>query len=201
MYTGLNQGARMSAVMNELFRRHRITVDEYYRMAEEGILPPDARVELIEGEVIDMAPIGTEHGSTVTHLSRILLQAVGDGADVRTQQVVRLSDRSEPQPDISLVKLRDDFYKKKHPGAEDALLLIEVSETSLRYDLEIKASLYARYKVPEYWVVDLQGRQFRLCREPKAGQYTDVTTASGPGIVTPVALPGVQIDLTRILGD
>src|SRR6266702_3964041 len=196
MYTRNIQGKRMSVVMSDWILRHRITVDEYYRMAEVGILPPDARVELIEGEIIDMAPIGTGHGGTVAQLIRLLLSAVGDRAHLLAQLPVRLSDISEPEPDCALVKSRADFYKKKHPGPDDTFLIIEVSESSLRYDVQVKAPLYARHGIPEYWVIDLPGRQVRFFRSPEAGQYTDVTSTGAPGVVAPVALPEVQIDLT-----
>lgn len=201
MYTRNIQGKPMSAVMNDWILRHRITVDEYYRMAEVGILPPGARVELIEGEIIDMAPIGTGHEGTVIQLSQLLHRAVGDRAHVLVQLVVRLSDISEPQPDFVLVKPRQDFYKKKHPGPADTFLVIEVSESSLRYDLQVKAPLYARHGIPEYWVIDLKGRQVRFFRSPESGQYTDVASTGTPGVVAPVALPEVQIDLTHVLDD
>jgi Uma2 family endonuclease len=191
----------MSAVMNDWILRHRITVGEYYRMAEVGILAPDARVELIEGEIIDMAPIGSGHAGTVSQLNQLLLRAVGDRAHVLPQLVVRLSDISEPQPDLVLVKPRADFYKKKHPGPADTFLIIEVSESSLRYDLQLKAPLYARHAIPEYWIIDLPGRQVRFFRSPEAGQYTNVTSSATPGVVAPVALPEVQIDLTHVLDD
>jgi Uma2 family endonuclease len=191
----------MSAVMNDWILRHRITVDEYYRMAEVGILQPDARVELIEGEIIDMAPIGTGHGGTVIQLNQLLHSAVGDRAYVLVQSAERLSDISEPQPDFALVKPRADFYKKKHPGPADTFLIIEVSESSLRYDLQVKGPLYARHGVPEYWVIDLPGRQVRFFRSPDSGQYTDVTSTRAPGVVAPAALPEVQIDLTHVLDD
>jgi Uma2 family endonuclease len=201
MYNLNSQGKRMSAVMNDWILRHRITVDEYYRMAEVGILAPDARVELIEGEIIDMAPIGTGHAGTVAQLNQLLQNAVGDRAYVLPQLVVRLSDISEPQPDFALVKPRADFYKKKHPAPADTFLIIEVSESSLRYDLQVKAPLYARYGVPEYWVIDLKGREVRFFRSPESGQYADVTSTGAPGVVAPVALPEVQIDLTHVLDD
>jgi Uma2 family endonuclease len=191
----------MSVVMNDWIPRHRITVDEYYRMAEVGILPPDARVELIEGEIIDMAPIGSGHGGTVMQLDRLLQRAVGDRAYVLVQSAERLSDISEPQPDFALVKPRPDFYKKKHPGPDDTFLIIEVSESSLRYDLQVKAPLYARHGIPEFWVIDLNGRQVRFFRSPEAGQYGHVTSTGAPGVVAPVALPEVQIDLTHVLDD
>jgi Uma2 family endonuclease len=191
----------MSVVMNDWIPRHRITVDEYHRMAEVGILPPDARVELIEGEIIDMPPIGTGHGGTVMQLTELLLDAARGRAQVFVQSAQRLSDISEPQPDFALVKPRADFYKKKHPGPADTFLIIEVSESSLRYDLQVKAPLYARHAVPEYWVIDLIGRQVRFFRSPESGQYADVTSTGAPGLIAPVALPDVQIDLTHVLDD
>jgi Uma2 family endonuclease len=191
----------MSVAMNDWIPRHRITVDEYYRMAEVGILPPDARVELIEGEIIDMAPIGTGHGGTVMQLTQLLLDAARGRVQVFVQSPERLSDISEPEPDFALVKPRADFYKKKHPGPDDTFLIIEVSESSLRYDVQVKAPLYARHGVPEYWIIDLEGRQVRFFRSPESGQYADVTSTDAPGVVAPAALPDVQIDLTHVLGD
>jgi Uma2 family endonuclease len=116
-----------------------------------------------------------------------------------TQQVVRLSDVCEPQPDLALVIPRADFYKKNHPGPRDTLLIIEVSEASLRYDIQIKAPLYALHGIPDFWVVDLRGRQIRFFRSPQSGHYTDVTSTSEPGMVAPTELPGVRIDLTHVL--
>jgi Uma2 family endonuclease len=191
----------MSVVMNDWMPRHRITMDEYYRMAEVGILPPDARVELIEGEIIDMAPIGTGHGGAVAQLDRLLQSVVGGRAIVFVQSAIRLSDISEPQPDFALVKPRADFYRKKHPGPDDTFLILEVSESSLRYDLQVKAPLYARHGIPEFWVIDLKGRQVRFFRSPESGQYADVTSTGVPSIVAPMALPDVQIDLTHVLDD
>jgi Uma2 family endonuclease len=170
-------------------------------MAEVGILPPDARVELIEGEIIDMEPTGTGHGGTVAQFVQLLHDAARGRAQMRAQSPVRLSDISEPEPDFALVKPRADFYKKKHPGPADTFLIIEVSESSLRYDLQLKAPLYARHGIPEYWVIDLKGRQVRFFRSPESGQYADVTSTGTPGVVAPVALPEVQIDLTHVLDD
>lgn len=191
----------MSADMNDWIPRHRITVDDYYRMAEVGILPPDAQVELIEGEIIDLAPMGPRHGGTITQLNQLLKDAVGERAHALVRLVIRLSDISEPQPDFALVKPRPDFYKKKHPGPADTFLIIEVSESSLRYDLQVKAPLYARHGVPEYWIIDLNGRQITFFRSPESGQYADVTSTGAPGVVAPMALPDVQIDLTDVLDD
>jgi Uma2 family endonuclease len=201
MYTRFIRGNRLSIAMSDWISRHRITVGEYYRMAEEGILPPDARVELIEGVIIDMAPVGTRHAAVVSRLSRLLMQSAGHLADVRVQQVVGLSDTSEPQPDISLVKLRPDFYGKRHPRPEDTLLIIEVSDSSLRYDIDVKAPLYAHHEVPEYWVMDLDARQVRLFRSPESGRYANVWSTAEPGIISPTALMDIQIDLSQIFDE
>jgi Uma2 family endonuclease len=184
--------------MNDGIRRHRISVDEYYRMAEEGILPPDARVELIEGEIIDRAPIGIAHGTAVLELNQRLMRAAGDLALVLPQSALRLSDISEPQPDFSLLKPPVGSYRKRLPAAGDTLLIIEVSDSTLSYDIQVKAPLYASHGIPEYWIVDLNGPQLRFFRAPKIGQYTEVTSTAELGLVAPVALPGVQIDLTDL---
>ncbi len=178
---------------------HRITVGEYYRMAEVGLLAPEARVELIDGVIIDMAPIGSRHAGTVTRLDRLLSRAVGDRATVRVQQPVRLSRSSEPQPDVSLLRPRRDDYTRAHPTADDALLLVEVSETTLRYDREIKVPLYARYGIPEVWIADLVGGQIHFFRSPEAGKYSDVSSTKEPGVVALAALSEVTVDLSGIL--
>jgi len=191
----------MSAVMTDWITRHRITVDEYYRMAEAGILAPDARVELIEGEIIDMPSMGAGHAWVIGHLNRLLVAAAAEKAYVWPQLPLRLSDLSEPVPDFVLVRPLKDVYRKRHPGPEDAFLVVEVSQSSLRYDLEIKAPLYARHSIPEYWIVDLPRRQVRFFRSPISGQYTDVTSTDDPGVVSLVGLPDVRIELGHVLGE
>lgn len=185
--------------MENWLPRHRITVDEYYRMAEVGLLAPDARVELIEGEIIDMPPIGSRHGGTVTQLHHLLVQAVATRASVRVQQPVRLGKSSEPQPDLALVKPRADYYKSRHPTAADTLLIVEVSDTTFRYDRQIKVPLYARHGIPEVWIVDIKGRQMHFFRSPGADGYGDVVSSTEPGAREIAALPGVQVDLSGVL--
>src|SRR5688572_15958278 len=129
----------MSVAMEEWPSRHRITVDQYHRMAEEGLLAPDARVELIEGEIVDMPPIGSRHAAAVSQLGKILYAAVGDSAIVWCQSSIRLGDLSEPQPDFAVLACREDLYRERHPAAADVLLAIEVSDSTLRYDLQTKA--------------------------------------------------------------
>ena len=191
----------MGAIDNPpLLTRHRLTVADYYRMGEAGIFAPEARVELIEGEIIDMAPIGTRHGSAVKRLNALFVAAVGSRAVVSVQDPLRLSELSEPEPDLMLLKPRADFYADAHPTAADVLLLVEVADTSARYDREIKLPLYARHGVPEVWIVDLEARLLRLFCELIGDAYGHAATTASPGRTPIVALPGIEIDLAQILG-
>jgi len=184
----------------DLPRRHRLTVDDYYRMAEVGILDAEARVELIDGEIIDMVPPGSSHAGTVAYLTQVLVRAVGDRAIVLAQNPVRLSQYSEPQPDLALLRPRDDFYRARHPQLDDVLLVVEVAATSLRHDRRKKVPLYERHGIPETWLVDLGGRRFVRYRAPRLGSYTLVDE---PDLGTPLdvsTLEGVTIDLNRLFG-
>jgi len=177
-------------------RRHRLTVHDYYRMAEVGILRPDARVELIEGEIIDMAPNGSRHAGTINHLARILHASVSELAVVQIQNPVSLNEHSEPKPDVALLRPRADFYKSAHPRPADVLLIIEVADTSLRYDREIKVPLYARYGIPELWVIDLNGRNLTRYRDPREGAYARIDR---PDVREPVEVDAIA-DLHVELG-
>lgn len=153
-------------------QNHRFTVEDFYRMADAGILGADDRVELIDGEVVEMNPIGSRHAASVSRLNRLLLGLVADRAIVRVQDPVRLSDLSEPQPDLALLKFREDFYAKGHPTPDDVLLLIEVSDSSLAFDQGTKLSLYAISGIPEVWIIDLSRNVLTSYRTPEEGAYT-----------------------------
>ena len=189
----------MVKVVEDWLPRHRINVHEYYRMAELELLATDARVELIEGAIVDMAPIGSLHASVVALLHERLLAAVVGRAIVRGQSPLRLSEFSELQPDLALVLPRDDHYRWNHPDATDALLVIEVSLTTARYDREVKAPLYARHGIPELWLIDLQAGMVNLLREPEDGEYRRTLTSASPGVAPLAALPDVSIDLAGVL--
>lgn len=189
----------MSTPMESWPRRHRITVDEYYRMAEIGVLARDARVELIEGEIIDMAPIGPEHASVVDQLTRLLVRAAGDAAIVRIQGSVRLSQITEPEPDVAVLRPRRDFYRHGHPTGADILLLVEVSDSTLRYDRDVKVPLYARYGVAEVWIVDLQHGCLVAYGGLTDGEYRSKTSAELTGVVALAALPSMRVDLSGLL--
>lgn len=180
-------------------RKHRITVDEYYRMAEVGLLAPDARVELIDGEIIDMAPLGTRHCTAVDILTRLFVTAAGERAIVRIQGPILLAPDCMPQPDIALLAPSEDQYGHAHPGPADILLLVEVSDTTLHYDLDVKVPLYARRGIRETWIVDLKGKVLRWYRSPRDGAYADHGVVSKSGVISPGALPDIAVELAAVL--
>jgi Uma2 family endonuclease len=182
----------------ERLERYHFNVDQYYRMAEAGILNEDARVELIEGDIIRMAPIGPPHASTVDQLARILTLQAGSLV-VRTQGPVRLSSTSEPEPDIALLKQKPGSYRDAHPGPEDILLLIEVADTTAGNDRNVKLPLYARYGVPEVWLIDLQAGRLEMYREPSGSTYVRCVRSAPDEVVSPEAAPQIRINLADIL--
>jgi Uma2 family endonuclease len=179
-------------------RRHRLTVEEYYRMAELGILAPDARVELIEGEIIDMAPQGSRHAGIVSRLYERLVAVVGPSGIVRCQLPIRLGTRSEPEPDFAIVKRNEQHYMNAHPVAADVLLLIEIAITTVSYDRLIKIPLYARHGVLEAWLIDVQAARVHVFRDPQNGNYADASVIDRPDALCPLSIPSVSIDVTGI---
>ena len=157
--------------MTVQIERHLFTTAEYEEMVSAGILTENDKVELINGEIVEMTPIGIAHNAAVDRLNRLLNQATGTDAIVRVQSSIRLDDRSEPEPDISLLRPRDDFYGDAHPGPDDILLLIEVADTSLEFDRSVKLPLYARAGIPEVWLVDLNDERIEVHRTPEPGGY------------------------------
>ena len=190
----------MGTLMESWPKRHRITAEEYHRMAEVGLLAPDARVELIEGEIIEMAPIGREHMSVVDQLTELFVHAAGNDAIVRVQGSVRLGSMSEPEPDLVLLRRRADFYRNELAGARDILLVIEVSDTTLRYDREVKVPLYARHGVPETWIVDLRHQRLLVYGEPNEGAYQRESVLDRPALVPVAGVAGLVVDLAAVFG-
>lgn len=159
--------------------RHLISADAFHRMGETGILGPQDRVELIDGEIIDMSPIGALHAAIVARLTSHFSQVLGGQAIVWCQNPLRLDDFSEPEPDIAILRPRADFYTTAHPGPADVLFVIEVADTSLAYDLGTKVPLYARHGIPEVWVIDAATRQIRVFREPVDRSTAGTSGTSG----------------------
>jgi Uma2 family endonuclease len=180
------------------FPRRKLSVDDFRRMGEAGILREDDRVELIDGEMIETAPIGVAHASKVNRLSRLFLRAVADQANVSIQNPIVLAPRDEPQPDIALLKPRLDDYAGALPSAGDVVLIVEVADTTLRYDRDVKIPLYARHGIPEVWLVDLQSESVVVYRQPGPDGYADVMSIGAEEALAPVALPQASIDLAEL---
>jgi Uma2 family endonuclease len=179
-------------------QRRLFTAEEYYRMAEVGILRDDDPVELIEGEIVEMAAMGNRHIFTLMRLTHVFVRGVGDQALVSVQMSLRLSRDSVPEPDLVLLRPRPD-YRERGPHAEDALLLVEVSDTTLTYDRGTKVPLYAHAGIPEVWIVDVEGEAVEVYRRPGAGRYQDVERVGRGGRVSPGAFPELSVSVDEIL--
>ena len=175
---------------------HRWTVAEYHQMADTGLLDTSDRVELIEGEMIDMAPIGSRHAYLVDKLVQALTRDSGPCL-VRAQNPIFLGERSEPQPDVALV--RDKSYMEAHPTASDVLLIIEVADTTLEYDRDVKLGLYARHGIPEVWLLDVNARELTVYCEPAEGQYRLIRKPTAVETVSPMAVPGIALRLMELM--
>lgn len=180
--------------------RHCFTVQEYHRMAKAGLFTEDDRVELIEGDILEMSPIGSRHAACVKRLIRLLDRRVGERAIVAAQDPIQLGHSSEPQPDVALLKPRSDFYAAHHPGPADALLLVEVSDSRMAYDREVKLPLYARYGIPEVWLVDLEAQVVEVYRMPGPEGYREVRQYRRDMSCAPHFFPDLELAVEAILG-
>jgi Uma2 family endonuclease len=180
--------------------RHRFTVAEYERMGQIGIFSEDERVELVCGEVIEMPPIGEGHAGCVGLLTQLITLRLRRGAIVWVQNLVRLDDHTQPQPDIAVLKYRDDFYRHRRPGPEDILLVIEVSDTTLEYDTKVKVPLYARAGIPETWVINLRGGRIKTYANPAHGAYQTITSHARGEELQSRSLAAVRLPVSEILG-
>jgi Uma2 family endonuclease len=176
-------------------QRMRISVDRYEKMVETGVLTKYDRVELIEGDMINEPGVNPPHSAITARLNELLVLSVGRSVTVSPCGSVRLGDFSVPQPDLMLLTRREDFYFGRRPTAADVLLLIEISDSSLAYDQSTKRALYARYGVEEYWVVDVQGERVFVYSEPAGEGYARVVECTRADIVSPRAVPAVQIQV------
>ena len=176
------------------------TVDDYYRMAEVGILGPEDRVELIDGEIIQMSPIGDRHAVCVLRANHLFTDLLRGRALVNIQNPLRLSNYTEPEPDLVLLKPRTDFYAAKKIRPEDALLVVEVSDTTLRYDRKVKTPRYAAAGVPEVWIVNLDGDELLVYRNPSTDGYSTSLTLHRGDTLSPTAFPDVVFKADDLLG-
>ncbi len=183
----------MSAILQHP-QRHPVTAEEFLRMDRAGVFAPQVRLELIEGEIVEMAPIGSPHAGRVNTLTRLFVQRAADRAVVSVQGPIVVSERSIPQPDLALLRPRADDYSDSSPTAAETLLAVEVADTTLAFDLGTKVPLYARAGIPEVWVVDVNERAIRVFRDPSASGYRTSFTAAGAGRISAGALPEVWLE-------
>jgi Uma2 family endonuclease len=155
-----------SAIVPKRFR-----VEDFRRMTEVGILPEESGWEIIDGFLIDKMTIGSRHASTVKRMNRKLMRLLGDNAIISVQDPIHIDDYNEPEPDIALLKPREDFYAESHPAPQDVLLLVEVSDSTVEYDREIKKSIYAKAEIAEFWLVNLKESTIECYTQPKNGNY------------------------------
>ena len=180
--------------------RHRFTVEQYHEMIEHGIFREDEPIELIRGEIIRKLPIGNLHAATVNRLNRLLSKRLQDDTMLSIQNPIWLGD-SEPEPDLAVLVYREDLYSSRRPVADDVLLLVEVSDSSLAFDRDIKGAVYAQSGVCEYWIVNLNQATVEVYRDPQAdGRFATVTTARAGDILTPRKIPDLTLDVNAILG-
>jgi Uma2 family endonuclease len=180
--------------------RLRFSVDEYHRMASAGILGEDDRVELIDGEIVVMSPVGAHHSGTVNKLNRSLSRALGDKAVIGVQNPIRLTDDTEPEPDIAVLRPRADFYTESLPAPAEILLVIEVADTSLLADRMVKIPRYARAGIREAWLVDLENERIERHSGPEPGGYRDVATIARGQALASTAVRGLVLVADEILG-
>ncbi len=175
--------------------RHRLDVGAFYKMAEAGIIKREDRVELIDGEIIDLNPIGSPHAGITNRLTRFFARAAAEGlVQLSVQSPLRLDAYNEPEPDLMLLRPRADDYRAAHPAAADVLLLIDVSDSSLVYDCGVKLALYAKFGVPEVWIVDIEGAAVEVCRKPEESAYA-FRERRAEGQLAPTLVPSAAIDI------
>lgn len=160
-----------------------INVEEYSKMAEVGILRADDHVELIQGEIIKMSPIGSKHAAIVKKLASILNGLFKDSFVIGIQDPIILDDTNEPEPDISLLTYRSDFYVDSHPKAKDIVAIIEVAGSSLKYDQSVKIPLYAAFNIPLYWIIDIENNRIEVYQNPSGSNYLDKSSYHGDQLI------------------
>lgn len=181
-------------------QKYFFTVEDWHKMGEMGLFSPEIRFELIEGEIIEMGPIGCSHAGHVNRLNYLFNRQVANSEIVSVQNPVILSNYSEPQPDLMILRYESHFYTKKHPTPEDVLLLIEVSDSTLNYDRNVKKSLYARHSIIEYWLVNLPEDCIEVYLNVQAQDYTLIHILHRGKVITPSQLPHISVAVSDILG-
>ena len=181
-------------------RRYSFTVDEFAKMGEAGIFTAEDRVELIDGEIRKMTPIGPMHATIVNRLTATLVKLLESSAVLQVQNPVRLDLHNEPQPDFSVIKARGEYYETALPGPGDTLLAIEVADSSLAYDLHEKAPRYARSMIPELWIVDLGAKVVRVFTQPGPSGYANEREMGRGTTIESAGVDGLRVEVDEIFG-
>ena len=193
------QGIRREIVAMLASKKRGFSADDYQFLGVLGILDEDDRIELIDGEIVVMSPIGNRHSACVDRLNHIFVRGVNGQAIVRVQGSIRLGDDSEPQPDIALLRHHDDFYVEAHPTSDDILLLVEVADSSLERDREKGRNTYAKHGIPELWIANLRDEVVERYRNPTPDGYGDMNTFNRGDTISPELLPDVELAVDDIL--
>ncbi len=175
-----------------------ITIDDYHRMIETGIIHEGERIELISGQILNMAAKGTRHTVTTTRLLRELLALIGQRAIVHCQEPITMPDNSEPEPDVTIAKWRDDEYLGSHPVPADIILVIEVADSTLGFDRNTKAPLYASAGISEYWIVNLVDDRLEIYTQPEGDIYTNTQVVLPPRSINLPQFSEISLDITKI---
>lgn len=175
------------------------TVQDYYRMSDLGILDSNERTELIAGQIVLMTAKGTPHVITLQLLANHIQSQLGTTALIRTQDPIRLDNFSEPEPDLAIVKGTILDYAEQHPVPDDIYLVIEVADSTLKQDCQVKDKLYARSNIAEYWVVDIKNRRVHIFRDPTSTGYTSQLILTETHSISPLAFPEIVLSIASIL--
>ena len=179
--------------------KHLTNLAEWQKMGESGIFNPESRLELINGEILEMSPIGSNHSGHINRLNKLFSKLIPDDVITSVQNPLQLNDLSEPEPDFMLLRPEPEFYSSRHPKAEDVLLLIEVADSSLEYDRIQKQRLYALHNVPEYWLLNLNDQCLEVYRQPHDENYAEKTTLRNGDRVALTQLSNLTIEVVEIL--
>jgi Uma2 family endonuclease len=179
--------------------KHLTNLDEWRRLGEANIFPPENRLELINGEILDMAPIGFNHSGHLNRINKLFARLIPDDVIPSVQNPLQLGDLSEPEPDFMLLKPNADFYSSRHPNADDVLLLVEVADSSLVFDQNQKLHLYALHGIPEYWLLNLNDLSLEVYRNPNGEVYAEKTTLRAGDVITLSQLNGISVRIADIL--
>ena len=176
----------------------KFTIEDYHKMSDMGIFDYSDHLELIKGEIIQMSPIGSKHASCINKLNRMLNQKLVDEVIISIQNPIKLEDDSEPQPDVVLLKYRSDFYAEEHPKFSDILLLIEVADSSINYDRNVKIPLYAENKINQVWLIDLNEEYLEIYNNPESNYYRNMQKLSRKDTINLNILSSIEIQVSNL---